>query len=187
VLLSVKATLKLTKARTSIVSLLLLPNIILPLLVKSFPVMSKGFEIETEINIHSLEMSMNVAEVDTTYRDRMDESFSKLSTYKDGFKILFMIISLFRYKKPLFFFSLISIFLTLIAFLIAFLIALPILLNYISTGLVPRFPSAFLSLGLVTIAIILFCCGLVLDAVARAKLEIKKLFFLQIGKTNVNK
>lgn len=151
--------------------------------VKSFPVMSKGFEIETEINIHSLEMSMNVAEVDTTYIDRMEESFSKLSTYKDGFKILFMIISLFRYKKPLFFFSLISIFLTLIAFLIA----LPILLNYISTGLVPRFPSAFLSLGLVTIAIILFCCGLVLDAVARAKLEIKKLFFLQIGKTNVNK
>lgn len=151
--------------------------------VKSFPVMSKGFEIETELNIHSLEMRMNVAEVETIYQDRMEESFSKLSTYRDGFKILFMIISLFRYKKPLLFFSLISVLLTLIAFLIA----IPILLNYISTGLVPRFPSAFLSLGLVIIAIILFCCGLILDAVARAKLEIKKLFFLQIGKANVNK
>lgn len=148
--------------------------------VKSFPVMSQGFEIETELNVHSLEMKMNVAEIDTIYSDRMEDSFSKLSTYKDGFKILFMIINLFRYKKPLLFFSIISLFLIFVSFLIA----TPVILHYISTGLVPRFPSAFLSLGLVIIAIMLFCCGLILDSVARAKLEIKKLFFLQARNKN---
>ncbi|BAM91583.1 glycosyl transferase family protein [Bradyrhizobium oligotrophicum S58] len=142
--------------------------------VKSFPVLSDGFEIETELTVHALELALPVAEIATPYYARPEGSVSKLNTWRDGFRILGTILKLYRSEKPLRFFSAIGIFLALIS--IGF--AIPILVTYIETGLVPRLPTAVLSMGLMIMALLSASSGLVLDTVTRGRREMKLLAYL---------
>ena len=142
--------------------------------VKSFPVLSAGFEIETEISVHALELRMPVAEQVTAYAARPDGSESKLSTYRDGWRILNTIVKLFRYERPLAFFGTIA---TVFA-LMALILAAPLLVTYVQTGLVPRFPTAILATGLVILSALNGMCGLILDTVVRGRLEVRRLAYL---------
>lgn len=142
--------------------------------VKSFPVLSDGFEIETELSIHALQLTLPVAEVETPYFARPQGSISKLSTWKDGFRILGTILKLYRTEKPLRFFGTIGLFLASIS--IGF--AVPITVTYLETGLVPRLPTAVLSTGLMIVGILSFSSGLVLDTVTRGRREMKLLAYL---------
>src|ERR1700761_4432010 len=142
--------------------------------VKSFPVLSDGFEIETELTVHALELSMPVAEVETPYYARPEGSFSKLNTWGDGFRILRTILKLYRTEKPLRFFSAIGAFLALVSIGLA----IPVLVVYLETGLVPRLPTAVLSTGLMIVAVLLVSSGLVLDTVTRGRREMKLLAYL---------
>ncbi|WP_316160480.1 glycosyltransferase family 2 protein [Bradyrhizobium sp. SZCCHNRI20481] len=142
--------------------------------VKSFPVLSDGFEIETELTVHALELALPVAEVATPYYARPEGSVSKLNTWRDGFRILGTILKLYRSEKPLRFFSAIGIFLALVS--IGF--AIPIFVTYIETGLVPRLPTAVLSMGLMIMALLSASSGLVLDTVTRGRREMKLLAYL---------
>src|SRR5947209_7161960 len=142
--------------------------------VKSFPVLSDGFEIETELSVHALELALPVAEVETPYYARPEGSISKLNTWRDGFRILGTILKLYRSEKPLRFFTAIGIFLTLIS--IGF--AIPVLVTYLETGLVPRLPTAVLSMGLMIVAVLSVSSGLVLDTVTRGRREMKLLAYL---------
>ncbi|NPV21042.1 MULTISPECIES: glycosyltransferase family 2 protein [Bradyrhizobium] len=142
--------------------------------VKSFPVLSDGFEIETELTVHALELALPVAEIATPYYARPEGSVSKLNTWRDGFRILNTILKLYRSEKPLRFFTAIGIFLALIS--IGF--AIPILVTYIETGLVPRLPTAVLSMGLMIMALLSASSGLVLDTVTRGRREMKLLAYL---------
>jgi len=144
--------------------------------VKSFPALSRGFEIETELTVHALELSMPVAEVATPYGARPEGSVSKLRTYADGLRILALIASLYRNEKPLPFFSLLS---GLLA-AAAVGISVPLFLTYARTGLVPRFPTAVLCTGMMIIAALGFTCGLILDTVTRGRKEMKRLAYLAI-------
>jgi glycosyltransferase involved in cell wall biosynthesis len=143
--------------------------------VKSFPALAAGFETETELTVHALELSMPIAEIDTPYRERPPGSASKLSTYRDGFRILRTIVVLAKQERPFAFFGLIAAVLAVIGLGLA----APVVLTYLHTGLVPRLPTALLSTGLEVIACLSFFCGLVLDTVSRARLETKRLFYLQ--------
>jgi glycosyltransferase involved in cell wall biosynthesis len=145
--------------------------------VKSFPAMSAGFEIETELAVHALELRMPMAEIPTRYFERHPDSASKLRTLRDGARILSLIARLVKDERPLQFFGLLGL-ATIIAGLC---IGFPVLITYFQTGLVPRFPTAILSLGLVTIGAISIFCGLILDMVTYARREIKRLFYLSIG------
>lgn len=142
--------------------------------VKSFPALSEGFEIETEISVHALELKMPVAEVPTAYAARPEGSASKLSTYRDGFRILGLILNLYRIEKPIAFFGLVSVF--FIAAAIG--LSIDLLLTYVQTGLVPRIPTAILSTGLVLLGILSLSCGLILDTVTRGRREVKRLAYL---------
>jgi glycosyltransferase involved in cell wall biosynthesis len=142
--------------------------------VKSFPVLSAGFEIETEISVHALEMRMPVAEQVTAYAARPEGSESKLSTYRDGWRILNTIIRLFRYERPLALFGTIA----GVFALMAVLLAIPLLLTYWETGLVPRFPTAILATGLMILSALNGMCGLILDTVVRGRLEVRRLAYL---------
>ena len=142
--------------------------------VKSFPVLSDGFEIETELSVHALELALPVAEVSTPYYARPEGSFSKLNTWRDGFRILGTILKLYRSEKPLRFFTAIGIFLMLVSIGLA----VPILVTYLEVGLVPRLPTAVLSTGLMIIAVLSFSSGLVLDTVTRGRREMKLLAYL---------
>lgn len=142
--------------------------------VKSFPLLSGGFEIETELTVHALEMRMPLGEVKTQYKDRSEGSFSKLSTFKDGFKILGLIGRLVKEERPLQFFSGIA----GLLFLLAIGIATPIVLTYYETGLVPRFPTAILATGLVVVSFLSLACGLILDTVTRGRREAKRIAYL---------
>ena len=142
--------------------------------VKSFPVLSSGFEIETEISVHALELRMPVAEKVTAYAARPEGSESKLNTYRDGFRILNTILTLFRYERPLLFFG----FIGLVLALMAIILAVPLLFTYLETGLVPRFPTAILSTGLMILAALNGMCGLILDTVVRGRLEVRRLAYL---------
>jgi len=144
--------------------------------VKSFPALSRGFEIETELTVHALELRMPYGEVMTPYGARPEGSTSKLSTYKDGWKILKTIALLYISERPLSFFSLCGVVLSLLSLGLAW----PILLEYLQTGLVPRFPTAILSASIMIIALLSFACGLVLDNVTRGRQEMKRLFYLGI-------
>ncbi|MDF2940358.1 MAG: glycosyl transferase [Gammaproteobacteria bacterium] len=144
--------------------------------VKSFPVLSPGFEIETELTVHALELKLPIAEVTTPYYARPENSYSKLSTYKDGFKILKMIIKLVKNEKPLLFFGIIA----LLFFLTSFLLVVPVISTYLSTGLVPRLPTAVLSATLMILAFLSLNCGLVLDTVTQGRREAKLLAYLCI-------
>ncbi|WP_439534054.1 glycosyltransferase family 2 protein [Polymorphobacter sp.] len=143
--------------------------------VKSFPIRSAGFEIETEISVHALELVMPVAEVPTAYGARLENSVSKLSTYTDGFRILGTMINLYRYERPIEFFGIIAAFLLTISTVLA----IPIIGTYLETGLVPRFPTAFLIVGLVILATLSVVTGLILDTVTKGRGEVKRLIYLQ--------
>lgn len=142
--------------------------------VKSFPSLSAGFEIETEISVHALELKMPVAEIATPYFARPEGSASKLSTYADGWRILRTIATLYRIERPLWFFGVIGLALALIAVLLA----VPLALTYLQTGLVPRFPTAILATGLVILASLCFFSGLILDTVVRGRREVRRLAYL---------
>ena len=150
--------------------------------VKSFPVLSDGFEIETELTVHALELAMPVAEVETPYYARPEGSFSKLNTWGDGFRILRTILKLYRTEKPLRFFTAIGAFLALVSIGLA----IPVLVVYLETGLVPRLPTAVLSTGLMIVAVLSVSSGLVLDTVTRGRREMKLLAYLSqppVGQT----
>jgi glycosyltransferase involved in cell wall biosynthesis len=142
--------------------------------VKTFPVLSDGFEIETELSVHALELALPVAEIETPYFARPEGSFSKLNTWRDGFRILGTILKLYRSEKPLRFFTGIGIFLTLISIGLA----VPVIVTYLEEGLVPRLPTAVLSMGLMILAVLSVSSGLVLDTVTRGRREIKLLAYL---------
>jgi glycosyltransferase involved in cell wall biosynthesis len=142
--------------------------------VKSFPVLSDGFEIETELSVHALELALPVAEIETPYYARPEGSFSKLNTWRDGFRILGTILKLYRSEKPLRFFTGIGIFLTLVSIGLA----IPVMVTYLEEGIVPRLPTAVLSMGLMILAVLSVSSGLVLDTVTRGRREMKLLAYL---------
>src|ERR1700742_3828524 len=150
--------------------------------VKSFPVLSDGFEIETELSVHALELALPVTEIETPYYARPEGSVSKLNTWRDGVRILSTILKLYRSEKPLRFFTVIGIFLTLVSVGLAF----PVLMTYLEEGLVPRLPTAVLSMGLMILAVLSMSSGLVLDTVTRGRREIKLLAYLSQPAANRN-
>jgi glycosyltransferase involved in cell wall biosynthesis len=143
--------------------------------VKTFPVLSRGFEIETELTVHALELELAVAEVPTPYFARPEGSASKLSTWHDGLRIVANILKLYRSERPLAFFSRIG--LTLAA--VAIVLAIPIFITFFETGLVPRLPTAVLATGLMLLACLSLASGLILDTVTRGRREVKLLAYLQ--------
>jgi glycosyltransferase involved in cell wall biosynthesis len=144
--------------------------------VKSFPVLSSGFEIETEMSVHALELRMPVGEVETIYAARPEGSQSKLSTWSDGWRILKTIVTLYRIERPVLFFG--SIGALLVA--LAILLAIPLVITYLNTGLVPRFPTAILVTGMIIIAVLCFFAGLILDTVTRGRREMRRLYYLSL-------
>jgi glycosyltransferase involved in cell wall biosynthesis len=148
--------------------------------VKSFPVLSDGFEIETELSVNALELALPVAEIETPYYARPEGSFSKLNTWRDGFRILGTILKLYRSEKPLRFFTAIGIFLMLVSISLA----IPIVVTYLEQGLVPRLPTAVLSMGLMILAVLSVSSGLVLDTVTRGRREMKLLAYLSQAPIN---
>ena len=144
--------------------------------VKSFPVLSAGFEIETEISVHALELAMPVAELTTAYSARPEGSVSKLSTYRDGWRILRTMVDLYRSERPVLFFG--GIALALVT--VALIMAVPLIVTFAHTGLVPRFPTAIALTGLVIIAVLSAFAGLILDTVTKGRREIKRLTYLQL-------
>ena len=144
--------------------------------VKSFPALSVGFETETELTVHALELRMPTDEIPTPYKDRPVGSVSKLSTFRDGFRILWMIVVLVKEEKPMHFFSLLAVLLALVS---VGLIT-PIVIEFFETGLVPRLPTAVLSMGMMILAFLSLTCGLVLDTVTRGRSEMKRMRYLNI-------
>ena len=144
--------------------------------VKSFPVLSAGFEIETEISVHALELRMPVGELATAYGARPEGSASKLSTYRDGWRILKTIGTLYRVERPVLFYGGIGA-LLLIA---AIILAVPLVLTYLDTGLVPRLPTAILVTGMTIVAVLCFFAGLILDTVTRGRREMRRLAYLSL-------
>ena len=142
--------------------------------VKSFPVLSEGFEIETEMSVHALELRMPVGEMETAYGARPEGSASKLSTYRDGWRILRTIGTLYRVERPVLFYGGLGA-LLLVA---AVLLAIPLVITYLDTGLVPRFPTAILATGMVIVAVLSFFAGLILDTVTRGRREMRRLAYL---------
>jgi len=142
--------------------------------VKSFPVLSAGFEIETEISVHALELKMPVGEMETRYLARPEGSASKLSTYRDGARIARTILTLYRIEKPILFFGIVALALSALAVLLA----VPLVMTYMETGLVPRFPTAILATGLVILAALSSFAGLILDTVVRGRREMRRLAYL---------
>ncbi|NLS00440.1 glycosyltransferase [Rhizobium sp. P38BS-XIX] len=142
--------------------------------VKSFPAMSSGFETETELTVHALEMRMPIAEISAPYKERPPGSFSKLSTFRDGWRILMLIARLIKDERPLKFFGTIG----LLLCLLAFGLSLPLLVTYVQTGLVPRLPTAVLSVGLVITGFLTIFAGLILDVVTKARQEMKRMAYL---------
>ena len=144
--------------------------------VKSFPALSAGFETETEFTVHALELNMPIGEVRTVYRERPEGSASKLRTYSDGLRILRTIFVLAKEERPLQLFSLAG----LVLLLLAVVLGIPVVAQFIETGLVPRLPTAVLATGFVLLSFLSFACGLILDSVTRGRREMKRLAYLAI-------
>lgn len=144
--------------------------------VKSFPFTAQGFGIETELTVHAVRLLMPMVEVETRYKERPEGSVSKLSTYRDGFKILFTIASLLREERPLIFFSAIFVLL----FLFSTAVGTPVVLEYFHTGLVPRLPTALVAVGAMVLAFLSLASGLILDTVTRGRWEDKRMAYLAI-------
>jgi len=145
--------------------------------VKSFPVLSSGFEIETEMSVHALELRMPVGELETTYLARPEGSHSKLSTYSDGWRILKTIVTLYRIERPVLFFGGIA----ALLLALAVVLAIPLIITYANTGLVPRFPTAILVTGMTIVAVLSFFAGLILDTVTRGRREMRRLAYLSLA------
>jgi len=144
--------------------------------VKSFPALAGGFETETEFTVHALDLKMPVGEVRTAYKDRPAGSTSKLRTYSDGVRILRTIVVLVKEERPLQFFSVCG----LVLLLLAFVFGVPVVAEFLRTGLVPRLPTAVLAMGLGLVATLSFACGLILDSVSRGRKEMKRLAYLLV-------
>jgi glycosyltransferase involved in cell wall biosynthesis len=143
--------------------------------VKSFPALSREFEIETELTVHSMSMRVPQSEVEVGFKDRPEGSESKLRTYHDGFRILWLIVELVRHERPFLFYSIFS-----LVFIIAGLIlGIPVIADFAATGLVPRFPTALLASSLIVLGILALMCGLMLDGVLRARREAMRLEYLR--------
>lgn len=145
------------------------------LFVKSFPIMSRGFEIETEMTIHALDKNFYIREIPVDYRDRPEGSVSKLQTIPDGIRVLKTIFRLLRDYKPLTFFG----FLALVCTVVWVILFIPILIEYFQTGLVPRFPTMILVIGLMVISVLLFITGLILDVIVRHHQQLFELYLIQ--------
>jgi glycosyltransferase involved in cell wall biosynthesis len=143
---------------------------------KSFPALTQGFEIETELTVHALELAMPIAEIDTPYGARPQGSTSKLNTYRDGVRILLTIVKLFKDERPLAFFGWAFTALAVASLVIVY----PVVVTYVSTGLVPRLPTAVLATGLMILAFLSLVCGLVLDTVTHGRRELKRLAYLAV-------
>ena len=144
--------------------------------VKSFPVLSSGFEIETEMSVHALELRMPVGEVETRYLARPEGSESKLSTYGDGWRILKTIATLYRVERPTLFYGGIG----ALLLLAALILSIPLVTTYLETGLVPRVPTAILVTGMSIVAVLCFFAGLILDTVTRGRRETRRLAYLSL-------
>jgi glycosyltransferase involved in cell wall biosynthesis len=142
--------------------------------VKSFPALSTGFEIETELTVHALELDLPISEIDTPYFARPAGSVSKLNTWRDGARIMSTILHLYRSERPLIFFAVVG---ALLAAL-SVLLAVPVVVTYVETGLVPRIPTAVLSTGLMILAFLSIAVGFVLDTVSQGRRELKLLAYL---------
>jgi len=145
--------------------------------VKTFPASSTGFETETELTVHALELRMPIAEVATPYKDRPPGSVSKLNTIRDGIRILRTIVRLVKEERPLPFFSTLA----GVFAIVSILFAIPVFIDYFETGLVPRLPTAVLTTGLMLAAFLSLSCGLILDTVTHGRREVKRLFYLSIS------
>lgn len=143
--------------------------------VKSFPALAGGFDIETELTVHALELSLPIGHLDGAYKERPEGSVSKLSTYRDGIRIMWLILVLIKHERPVQLFSG-GAALLLIG---AFILGAPVLSHYFATGLVPRLPTAVLATGLVLLAALIFATGMVLDTVTRGRREARMLAYLQ--------
>jgi len=144
--------------------------------VKSFPILSGGFEIETELTVHALELELPIGEVATPYYSRPIGSVSKLSTYRDGFRILWTVLKLYRAERPLSLFGAFGVALAIMSIGLA----IPIVITYVQEGLVPRLPTAVLSTGLMLLGFLSIACGLILDTVTRGRRELKLLAYLAL-------
>lgn len=144
--------------------------------VKSFPAISTGFEIEAEMSVHASQLRLPIAEIPTSYGSRMEGTESKLRTVRDGFRILFMLLILLKEIRPLQFFGTIA----SLMFLIFMILFIPIFSTYLETGLVPRIPSLILSVGILMVGVVFLQSGLILDSVARGRLEQKRMSYLKI-------
>jgi glycosyltransferase involved in cell wall biosynthesis len=144
--------------------------------VKSFPVLSSGFEIETEMSVHALELRMPVGEIETRYLARPEGSESKLSTFGDGWRILKTIGTLYRVERPVLFYGTIA----LLLFIAALLLSIPLVTTYLHTHLVPRLPTAVLITGMTIVAVLCFFAGLILDTVTRGRREVRRLAYLSL-------
>lgn len=151
--------------------------------VKTFPILSKGFEIETEMTIHSLDKNLLLKEIPIEYRDRPNGSVSKLNTFSDGFKVLKTIMRLFKEYKPMIFFGLISI----IFFILSFMFATPVFFEYFKTGLVPRFPTLIVSGFLMTVSILMLVCGIILEVVVKKHRQLFELILIERKHEKYNK
>ncbi len=144
--------------------------------VKSFPILSGGFEIETELTVHALELELPVGELATPYYSRAAGSASKLSTWQDGFRILWTLLKLYRAERPLPLFGAFGLALAIMSIGLA----IPIVITYVQEGVVPRLPTAVLSTGLMLLAFLSFACGLILDTVTRGRREAKLMAYLAL-------
>jgi glycosyltransferase involved in cell wall biosynthesis len=144
--------------------------------VKSFPILSGGFEIEAELTVHALELELPVGEIATPYFARPTGSVSKLNTWRDGLRILWMVLKLYRTERPLSFFGSLALALAIMSLGLA----VPIFITYVQEGLVPRLPTAVLSTGLMLLAFLSLACGLILDTVTRGRREMKLLAYLAL-------
>lgn len=142
--------------------------------VKSIPLLSSGFEIETELAVHAVALRMPIAELQTAYKDRPEGSDSKLSTYRDGLRILRTIFLLLKEERPLSFFG----FLSLVLAAVSLALAAPVIITFTETGLVPRLPTALLATGIMLLAFLSLSCGMILDTVTRGRKEIKRIAYL---------
>lgn len=146
--------------------------------VKTFPVLSKGFEIETEMTIHALDKNFLLKEIPVEYRDRPAGSESKLNTYRDGFNVLKTIGRLFKEYRPTIFFTLVS----LLFLIISIIFAVPVFRDYFQTGLVPRYPTLIFSGFMLMVSILLFVCGLILEVVVKKHRQLFELMLINIKK-----
>jgi glycosyltransferase involved in cell wall biosynthesis len=151
--------------------------------VKSFPALSQGFEIETEITVHALELRLRIVEIATPYKERPAGSESKLRTLQDGVRILFVILSLLKAERPFQFFGVVSAAISLVAIILA----MPLAVTYLKTGLVPRMPTAILTTGLSIVSLLTLMTGIILETVTRGRREIKRMRYLSIPVIDVKR